>query len=428
MVEKTPPFSEKCAAPSGRSKPALALTILFIVAVVIRLAAGQWASGGLDRELEADEPNYFIRAVNLVEGRGLADEEGRPSSERTPGLPLLLALLFSAFGPDITLARVMMCIMGALLVPACYLLGESVAGRRAGSLCALAAVIFPNWVWYSSFLLTDIPSAVSTVFLAWSLIEGYRRDSPRWFALAGVIGGIGVLIRPTGVVFLPGIIVWILLAMRGRRRRFEASALLFVTFACVLAPLAVRNTLVQGEFVPVSTKAGTELYIANNPGATGILTYDFRLYSEELSRIYPRSRYPNEARRSAMYRKDAERFIRENPGRFLRLCLIRFVEFWKVYSPRVRLWQNLLTILSFGLALPFALLHAVRCGWRRGPTMLLIILIASQTAVNMVFTSIIRYRIPIEPLVIVLASAGLVWIYDRMRDRIPNLLSRTDPT
>ena len=185
------------------------------------------------------------------------------------------------------------------------------------------------------------------------------------------------------------------------------------TFAAALAPWAARNAALQGEFVPVSTGGGMELYIGNNPRATGILARDFRVFAEELSEIYPRDLYPSEAERSGLFQRDAVAFIRENPGRFLHLSAVRIGQFWKVYSPRVPLWQSVLTIGSFGLALPLAALHAARFGWRRGPAMLFVVLIASQTAVHAVFTSAIRYRIPIEPLVVALAAGGVAGLLER---------------
>ncbi len=219
--------------------------------------------------------------------------------------------------------------------------------------------------------------------------------------------------RPTGLAFVPGIVLWILLVAPGRRRRIEAAALACIAFAAVLAPWAARNARLQGEFVPASTGGGIELYIGNNPRATGILSHDFRLFSEELSLIHPRELHPNEAQRGRLYQADAAAFIRSHPGRFLELCAVRLGQLWKVYSPRVPLWQSLLTIGSFGVALPLAALHAARRGWRRGATLLFVILIASQTAVHAVFTSAIRYRIPIEPLVLALAAAGFVWLLGR---------------
>jgi 4-amino-4-deoxy-L-arabinose transferase-like glycosyltransferase len=399
----------------------LYVLVVFLFAVALRLAAAQWAAGGLNRAPAGDEPDYVARALNLAEGHGLADVYGIPSSIRPPGLPLLLALFFSFAGPNIAWARVMMCVLGALLVPACFLLGRSLAGGRAGLVCALGAAVFPNWVWYSGDLLADLSSATATAFLAWALIEGWRRNSLPRFALAGLVGGAGVLFRSTGLALVPGIVLWIFIVMPGWRRRFAAAAIVCTAFACVLAPWTVRNTRVQGEFVLISTQGGTDLYSSNNPGATGILTHDFLLFRDEGSTIYPRDRFPNEARRSRLYQRDAMAFIRANPGRFLRLAAVRLGEFWKLYSPRVPVWQSLLTICSFGLALPFAVLQVARRGWRRGSELLLVILIASLSAVHVIYWAVIRYRMPIEPLVLALAAAGFTGLLDRRKSRAPVL-------
>jgi len=418
MPEKEFDRAATTGAAVKRPRTRLYLTIIFFAAIAIRLAAAQWVAGGLNRELTGDEPDYVTRAVSLVEGRGITDAAGRPSSTRMPGVPLVLALFFSVAGHTIAGARVLMCVLGALLVPACYLLGRTLAGERAGLVCALGAMVFPNWVRYSGDLLTDLSSATATALAAWALIHGWRRNSLAMFALAGAVSGAGVLFRPTGAALLPGIVLWIFLVMPGWRRRFAASALVCAALAVVLAPWAVRNTMVQGEFVPISTYGGMELYLANNPEATGILSHDVRLFKGKLTRVYPEDRFPNEAQRSKRYQEDAAAFIRENPGRFLRLCVIRVGEFWKAYSPRVPLWQSLLTIASFGLALPFAAFYVMQQGWRRGETTLFVIMIASQSAVHTVFTSIIRYRIPIEPLILALAAAGFVRLLDR-RKHVP---------
>lgn len=419
MSERAPDRSAAAGAESERPRMRLYLTIFFLVAIALRLAAAQWAAGGLHRELAGDEPDYVTRALSLVEGRGFADENGRPSSIRPPGLSVILAPLFAFAGPNIFWARVLMCVLGALLVPVCYLLGRSLAGDRAGLLCAMGAMVFPNWVRYSGDLLADLLGATATALLAWALVDAWRRNSLSRFALAGIIGGAGALLRPTGIALVPGVVLWILLVVPGRRRRVAASALVCGGLICAVAPWAVRNTMVQGEFVPISTQGGIELYIANNPRSTGIMNHDFGLYRTELFRVYPRDRFATEARRSRRYQDDAVAFIRANPDRFLRLCVVRLGQFWKVYSPRVPLWQSLLTIASFGLALPFAALHVARRGWRRDPAMLLVIMIASQSAVHAVFTSVIRYRILIEPLVLALAAAGFVWLLDRRRAATP---------
>jgi hypothetical protein len=66
-------------------------------------------------------------------------------------------------------------------------------------------------------------------------------------------------------------------------------------------------------------------------------------------------------------------------------------------------------ILTFGAALPFFLIQVVRRAWYPGPEMLMLGIILCHTAAHVVFTSAVRYRIPIEPLVIILAIQGLRW-------------------
>jgi hypothetical protein len=172
---------------------------------------------------------------------------------------------------------------------------------------------------------------------------------------------------------------------------------------------------VHGTFVLISTQGGTELYKGNNPEATGILAIDHSHFDTALSQRYPADQYPNEAVRSQLFQADAVRFIRENPWRFAQLCFIRFIQLWKLYSPRVPLSNNLAVITSFGIALPFFLIRVVRLGWRRGPEMLFLLIILCQTGLHMVYTSIVRYRIPIEPLVIMMAIREFCWTLDRFR-------------
>ena len=116
-----------------------------------------------------------------------------------------------------------------------------------------------------------------------------------------------------------------------------------------------------------------------------------------------------------MFQADAVRFILENPRRFAELCFIRFIQFWKLYSPRVPLINSLAVIASFGVALPFFLIQVIRCGWRRGPEMLLLFIIICHTSVHVIYISIVRYRMPIEPMVIVMAIQGFYWALGRFR-------------
>lgn len=388
---------------------------LTVAALAVRLLAGQFVLGGLGRDWHGDEGSYVRPALTLAEGRGFLDQHGKPNCNRTPGLPFLLSLVYRVTGERIVGTRVLMCVLGSLIVPACFLLGRSVAGVRAGLWSAAAAAVFPHWVYYSDRVLTDVPGAVLAALTAWLVIQGWRRQRLFWFLLSGILLGAGTLVRPTHLVFVPAAAFWALLVMPDWRRRLVAAVLVVIPFISVVVPWSIRNSLAFGQFVGLSGQSGITLWIGNNPAATGILGPDFRYYLDQRWERFPPEDYPNAVARADAFKAEAVAWIKQHPARFLELCAIRFRELWKIYSPRIGLMQNLVSVASFGVVLPLFLVQLARRGWRRGPELLLVLMIAGQTAIHTAFTAVVRYRIPIEPLVVVMAAAALVWAVDRFR-------------
>jgi hypothetical protein len=271
----------------------------------------------------------------------------------------------------------------------------------------MIAVVFPTWVMPSGSVGTDLPAAILVVLMSWTLIEGKSRQSRLWLMSGGIVLGIAILVRPVSVAYTLAVIVWLLIVTDGWKNRLSAIGGTILAATVIVAPWSLRNWYVQGRFVLVSTQGGSELYKSNNPDATGVLANDQAHFLNTLMHRYPKSHYLNEATRSDLFQKDALKFILENPVRFVELSFVRFIQLWKVYSPRVPLLNSIVVMVTFGVALPFFLIQITRRGWRRGPEMLLLLIIVFHTAVHVVFTSAVRYRIPIEPLVIVLAIEGL---------------------
>ena len=418
MVETSKPSLYSHTQPSDRFVYGT-LAGLLLVGLALRIFIAHVSLGGLAREYEYDEGGYVTVAMRIAQGLGFVDSSGKPTSFLSPGLPFLVAIPISLLGHNIVVIRVLMCLIESLLIPACYLLGASISGsRQVGLIAAAIAVLFPTWIVPSGTVMTDIPAAILIVCTGWMLIEAYHRKSPTWCAGSGILWGVATMVRPVTLSYAPGIIVWLLLVFPGWKMRLSAVAATLIAFTFVVAPWSIRNTYVYGTFVLTSTQGGSELYKANNPNATGILAVDHMLFSEALQQRYPKEEYPNEAVRSEMFQADARRFILENPRRFAELCFIRFIQLWKVYSPRVPLIDNVAVIGSLGLALPFFLIQVIRSGWRRGPEMLLVLIVLCHTAVHVVYTSIVRYRIPIEPLVIILAIQGFYWAFGRIEHRV----------
>jgi 4-amino-4-deoxy-L-arabinose transferase-like glycosyltransferase len=381
----------------------MVLGAILLLALAARLAVAHILLDGLGRPLEGDEPGYRRLAEGLLSGQGLLDPSGHPTSLRPPLLPILLVPIVALTGGSIAMLRIAMCVASLALVLVCAWLGQETGGRRLGLAMALGAALMPNWVHAASFVLTDTVSAVLLVVMATLLIRTIRTGMRNECLAAGLSLGAAALARPTCLAFAGPVALWLLVTIPRSLPKRRLIALFAVAVVVVVLPWGVRNRIVQGEWVFLSTKGGTELWKSNNPHATGILDTDHRYFNAEGVKLYPIADFPNESVRSGLYAADAKAFIRSHPSDFARLCWVRFVQFWKVFSPRVSARDNVLSIASFGILLPFFLYRVATHSWRAGPDMLFTMLIGTLTAVHCVYTALARYRLPIEPFVMLMA-------------------------
>jgi hypothetical protein len=153
-------------------------------------------------------------------------------------------------------------------------------------------------------------------------------------ALAGALVGVGVWLRPN-VVLLPPLLSLVLLAVsRNHLRGLAHAVALSLAAVAVVIPITIRNYVVFGEFVPVSTNGGLTLWqgVADAGGReVGARRHDTLVAEEEAIR-YDDPRYrdwwaePDGIWRDKDRYRRAGEVIRANPGRFARLMLHRMGE------------------------------------------------------------------------------------------------------
>jgi Flp pilus assembly protein TadD len=207
---------------------------------------------------------------------------------------------------------------------------------------------------------------------------------------------------------------------------------LAVGIVLVVAPVTLRNYLVEGDFVLIASQGGVNFYIGNNPGADGIAAvlpelgeaweYDDAVAVAE--QAAGRDLAPSEV--SAWWYARGRAFLAERPAEAARLYLKKLVLFWNsfelannkdiyffgAYSSVFRA----LSWLSFGLVAPFALLGMVVLFRRRVGALLSIFVLTYMGTVLLFFVNA-RYRLPVLPALMILAAAGLAWLLDGVRRR-----------
>jgi hypothetical protein len=115
-------------------------------------------------------------------------------------------------------------------------------------------------------------------------------------------------------------------------------------------------------------------------------------------------------------------FIQAEPGRYLILSVSRFEDYFKFWpAPDSSLISNVSRVLSFGLLLPF-MLYGFFYYLRRSlssEALILYLFIVVYTTIHLLSWTLIRYRLPIDAVLLIFAGAALVKLQEKLSRRYP---------
>ncbi|THB65989.1 MAG: hypothetical protein D6E12_11520, partial [Desulfovibrio sp.] len=378
------------------SKQRSTLLLFMLAAFVLRAAYALFIAP--QELIFPDEQTYLTYAKAWLGMEPLP--EGYKQAFVMPVYPLVVGALTWLGQGGFWLVRLVQAAVSALtLAPVAIIAYRLHPSRLTVIAACLAMTLYPFFIFYTSLLLTEtLFLFVVALFFQMLLQPELKRKG----LLSGVVAGFGHLLRPVFMLFLPVAWAWQLLFKRARVSQVLICALVFAVLA---ATWAVRNYEVLGEPLLTTTTSGRTLYEGNNP-----MSVDGGVCPEGFSPTRGMPEGLNEIEVNQWQKEQAVAYIKENPGRFLTLCWKRFLRFWnpipnaEQYSSGLYAW---LSILSFGPVLILALLSiwVLRRQWKS--TVVIWLFIGYVTALHMVTIASIRYRLPLEPLLIALAAACL---------------------
>ena len=356
-----------------------------------------------------DSVIYDKIAANVCAGAGLI-QDPHTAVFRPPLYPLLLALSYRLFGRNLALVGLLQALMGAATVLVVYRIGREWFDEATGWIAAAIVAVYPFFIFYSALLLTEtlfillLTAIMALLGRAACVGADGRRGSYRAAALAGFLLGLGVLTRSSLVGFLVFLapIWWLAARGRGRWPAAFTWAVMLLCMIAVLTPWAIRNRIRTGHLVFTTLQSGHDLYEANSPEATGGPAAD-RIDWDKLTEAKSLTEYE----RDQFFRQKALAYIRENPGRFLHLAVIKFCRFWSPipnYEKYRSSLYNAISLLSFGPVLVLASIGVVLLR-RRWPEMLLLLSpVVYYSLLHTIFVGSTRYRTPVEPFLMVVAA------------------------
>ena len=265
---------------------------------------------------------------------------------RPPGYPYFLAVVYW-FGNGSYLApRLVHMALGLTSAALLYLLGRAIFSGGIGLLTAFLYVTYWGSIYYEGEVNDTAVFHFLVPCLLLVLLRWIRTLSARWAALAGLIIGCYAIMRPNILLFGPVLAAWMLyVAWRRRQLRRAAGGWLALALltAVPIFPVTVRNYVVSGEFVPISTYFGENFLIGNGEDSNGYTSWTPYLQELEGTGNWSVWVYNNVVRglgrevgNENLTHSEASRiffwktvdFIRDNKMRTLKLALKKVAYFW----------------------------------------------------------------------------------------------------
>jgi len=401
-----------------------------------------------------DQVSYHTLAGRVLEGAGFsfgtdwwpATRAGEPTAHWSYLYTLYMALVYFLFGPNPLVARLIQAAVAAVLHPwLSWRIGRRLFGDQAGLLAALFAAVYGYFVYYAGTLMTE---SFYILAILWVLDiatgtacpgPGEAAPSrPAWVRL-GIAAGAAVLLRQVFLFFTPFLAGWLFYALRGRdpRRRppvrtlVMGGATMFLVIGLMVLPWTIRNYSAFGRFVLLNTNAGFAFFWGNHPIHGTDFIPILRETDPSYGSLIPRElRHLDEAALDRELLRMGIGFVTQDPARYALLSLSRAKEYFKFWpTPESSRASNVVRTLSFGLFLPLMVLGILAAsgpclggqsnsgGLRSSPCdghLLLLIFITVYTLMHLLSWTLVRYRLPVDGILVLYAGAGIHWLANRL--------------
>jgi 4-amino-4-deoxy-L-arabinose transferase-like glycosyltransferase len=353
-----------------------------------------------------DAAAYTAAAVNLLSNGEFGD-----GYNRAPVYPVFLAGIFVIFGEHIAATRIVEAVLGACLAVVIAIIAKRSDGDAVGALAGLLWSLYPLGIFIVGLL---YPTNVATVLLACGILSivTHSRNTltPERALIGGFFLGLTALTIPVALLTVVTIILW--MAYWETKRRLILLTLFLVGVAIPVTAWTVRNFNVHGRLVIVEPR------LIEHIPAVG------------------------EARENKAGEEPVDKIeaILRNPDEYARRFMREFRFFWELYPDRLQMsrpalreqmheadsrivretvfgtsWTTLVSILSVGPIFFFALIGIGVMGLQKEHRRALTLLgstILSFAIGYSFFLGKIRYRVPVEPYIMILSAYGLrqMWL------------------
>ena len=348
-----------------------------------------------------------------------------------PLYPFLVALLYRIFGYSPFVPGFFQACLDAGTAVLIYKItvrlmtvtanGSKKAATVTGILAATGWCFFVPAEAYSAILMPTAGAVFVFWLLVWQIVRAETAPSPiRCFA-CGLLLGFAAMGVATILFLVPLFVAAIFLRQAPIRHRTSATALVIAGIFVGTAPCWIHNCFVARDPVFLSAHSGINLWLGNNPEATGYPRFpglhagQGQMLRDSIDQAEPAAGRPlKRSEVSRHWSNKARDYITSNPVSWLKLLTRKVANFWNAFEyddlgviVELREHRVLFLGLHFGLVAALGLAGAI-FSWRAFPaSQWIAAAIALQLAAILPVFVTERYRLPVVPGLLVLAALGL---------------------
>jgi 4-amino-4-deoxy-L-arabinose transferase-like glycosyltransferase len=349
-----------------------------------------------------------------------------PSAQHPPVWTLVLAVA-DVLGLTTFLSHLLVaCVIGGAAVFVTGLAAREVAGPRAGLAAAVIAAAYPNYWLNDNTGLSEAVVLLLVSAVVWMSLRMWRQPTMARSAGLGALCALTALTRGEQILLVPFVLFPVVFAMRrgSLRRRLADLGVGVLATSLILAPWVAFNLSRFSEPVLLSSDLGSTLAFSNCRAAyqgPAIGYGSFQCLASDLKPVKG-----DESVADAHLRSVALAYMNVHAARLPVVIAFRLGREFGLYAPfgQVRLDSSLnrrplvpsqIGLVMYYVLLPLAVVGGVTVRRRRTTIVPFVGICAEVVLTTSLTVGSIRYRVPLEVVLVVLAGVAVDSLLGRWR-------------
>jgi len=410
--------------------PVLGLIALGLVLRVIFLLAMKANWPGWDSPT-IDALYHHLWAQRIADG----DILGGGAYFRAPFYPFFLGMIYSVISENFTVVFIIQHLIGVLAVPLVYIIARSYFSSPVAIIAAFLTAINGILIYFESQLLLDFLTVIFFLVFLYLLIIAQKRDKSSLYFISGLAAGLFAVTRPNILAVLPLVCLWIFLVDYNLKKNIKRCLLVIAGTLLLILPVTLRNATIGGDNVLIASQGGINFYIGNNENADGYTAllpgfgHNWQYSDAEYEAAVHLGKKPGEVKPSEVssyYYGKAVKYILSSPGHFIRLIIKKLYLFWNrfeisnnnnLYFLIDYIGLSFYPLFLFAILSPLGLAGSILCFFKGRRYWLFPMLIFGYMATVVMFFVTARFRLPIVPLLTIMASFTIYEIVAAFKDK-----------